>query len=233
MALTAGSYRGVTLTAQAARGFRDPVLSDRYFRGPSGRGSITGNPDLDPESSLQFDAGARYTSRRVRAAAYAYHYRIADLIERFQTTPDDAFFRNRGRATLRGLEFEAQLDLPARVSVEAALQAARGRALDPLAYLDGITPETGSVQVRKLMGARAFAQARAAWFDDDDRPGPTERVVPGYTLFDVSGGLTLWEHLELRGLVRNLSNDTYFASQDVRAVSAPGRTASLTAVVRF
>ncbi|HUU34491.1 MAG TPA: TonB-dependent receptor, partial [Vicinamibacterales bacterium] len=72
VALTAGSYRGVTLTAQAARGFRDPVLSDRYFRGPSGRGFITGNPDLDPESSLQFDAGARYTSRRVRLAAYAY-----------------------------------------------------------------------------------------------------------------------------------------------------------------
>ena len=37
------------LTAQVARGFRDPVLSDRYFRGPSGRGFITGNPDLDPE----------------------------------------------------------------------------------------------------------------------------------------------------------------------------------------
>ena len=67
VALTAGSYRGFTLTAQASRGFRDPVLSDRYFRGPSGRGFITGNPDLDPEQSLQFDAGVRYTARRVRA----------------------------------------------------------------------------------------------------------------------------------------------------------------------
>ena len=46
---------------QVARGFRDPVLSDRYFRGPSGRGFITGNPDLDPETSVQFDVGVRYT----------------------------------------------------------------------------------------------------------------------------------------------------------------------------
>ena len=233
VALTAGSYRGFTLTAQAARGFRDPVLSDRYFRGPSGRGFITGNPDLDPESSLQFDTGVRYTSRRVRAAAYAYHYRIADLIERFQTTPDDFFFRNRGRVHLRGVELESQIDLPWRVTVEIAAQVARGRAAGSAVYLDGITTETGSVQVRRSIGARAFAQARAAWFADDDRPGPTERVVPGYTLIDLSAGVTLVRHLELRGLVRNLADEAYFASQDVRAVSAPGRTASLTAVVRF
>lgn len=234
VALTAGSYRGFTLTAQAARGFRDPVLSDRYFRGPSGRGFITGNPDLDPEQSLQFDAGVRYTARRVRAAVYAYHYRISDLIERFNVgTPDDFFFRNRGRATLRGLEFESQLDLPWRLSIEAAAQMARGRAGATKTALDGITTETGSLQLRRAIGARAFAQARAAWFADDDRPGPTERVVPGYTLVDLSGGATLGRHLEIRGLLRNLLDQEYYASQDVRAVFAPGRAASLTAVVRY
>ncbi len=234
VALTAGSYRGFTLTAQASRGFRDPVLSDRYFRGPSGRGFITGNPDLDPEQSLQFDAGVRYTARRVRAAVYAYHYRITDLIERFnEGTPDDFFFRNRGRATLRGLEFESQLDLPWRLSVEVAAQMARGRAGAAGTALDGITTETGSVQLRRAIGARAFAQARTAFFADDDRPGPTERVVPGYTLVDLSGGATIGRHLEIRGLIRNLFDQQYFASQDVRAIFAPGRAASLTAVVRF
>ncbi len=233
VALTAGSYRGFTLTAQAARGFRDPVLSDRYFRGPSARGFITGNPGLDPESSLQFDAGVRYTSRRVRAAAYAYHYRIADLIERFQTTPDDFFFRNRGRAQLRGVEVESQLDLPGRITVDTAMQVARGRALDASSYLDGMSTETGSVQVRRTLGARGFLQARAAWFANDDRPGPTERVVPGYTLIDLGAGVTAMKRLEVRGLVRNLSGETYFASQDVRAVLAPGRAASITVVVRF
>ncbi|HUU32575.1 MAG TPA: hypothetical protein VMW48_00865, partial [Vicinamibacterales bacterium] len=87
--------------------------------------------------------------------------------------------------------------------------------------------------LRRSIGARAFVQARAAWFADDDRPGPTERVVPGYTLLDLSGGATLGKHLELRGLARNVLDQEYFASQDVRAVAAPGRAASLTAVVRF
>jgi len=230
---TAASPSGVSVTAQVARGFRDPVLSDRYFRGPSGRGFITGNPELDSESSLQFDGSVRYTSRRVRAAVYGYHYRIDDLVERYQTTPDDFFFRNRGRARLRGVEVETQIELPWRLTVEGAFQAARGRALDPRSYLDGVTTEMGSLQVRRLIGARAFAQARAAWFAEDDRPGPTERIVNGYTLVDVSGGVTLVQHLELRGLVRNLFDETYFASQDVRAVLAPGRAASITAVVRF
>jgi outer membrane receptor protein involved in Fe transport len=123
--------------------------------------------------------------------------------------------------------------LPWRLAVELAAQAARGRTVGSAAYLDGITTETGSVQVRRSIGARAFAQARAARFAADDRPGPTERVVPGYTLIDLSAGVTLVRHLELRALVRNLADQTYFASQDVRAVSAPGRTASLTAVMRF
>ena len=67
-ALTVGPFQGFSVTAQVSRGFRDPVLSDRYFRGPSGRGFITGNPDLEPETSLQFDLATRYTAARTQVA---------------------------------------------------------------------------------------------------------------------------------------------------------------------
>lgn len=234
VALTAGSFGGFTGTFQLARGFRDPVLSDRYFRGPSGRGFITGNPDLDPESSFQIDFGLRYTAQRVRAATYFYQYRINDLIERFQTDPDFFFFRNRGRARLRGFEAEVQSNLGWGFSLESAFQAARGRALDDETFLDDIAPETFSIQVRKSFSERGvFAQIRTAWFAEDSRPGPTERVAPGYTLVDVAGGMTVVDGLDLRLSARNLLNDTYLASQDVRAVLAPGRSASLSAVVRL
>ena len=98
VALTAGSFGGFSATFQVARGFRDPVLSDRYFRGPSGRGFITGNPELEPESSFQVDLGLRYTASRVRAATYFYDYRIDDLIERYQTETD-FFFSQPGPRT--------------------------------------------------------------------------------------------------------------------------------------
>ncbi|MGE0811815.1 MAG: TonB-dependent receptor [Vicinamibacterales bacterium] len=230
---TAGNFRGVSVTAQVARGFRDPVLSDRYFRGPSGRGFITGNPDLDPETSLQVDGGVRYTSRGLRAAVYGYHYRIADLVERYQPTPDDFLFRNRGTAEVRGVEAEVQADLPGRITLEGAFQRARGRALDPVSALDGIAPTTASLQVRHQFGAGGFVQARVGHYADDDRPGPTERAVPGYTLVDVGAGVTVVRRLEVRGLLRNAFDREYLASQDPRAVFAPGRAVSITAVVRF
>jgi hemoglobin/transferrin/lactoferrin receptor protein len=223
-AVTAGSFHGLTATAQIARGFRDPTLSDRYFRGPTGRGFITGNPDLDPETSLQLDLALRYTASRFRAGAFYYHYRIEDLIERYQTTTDSFFFRNRGEARLQGFELEAQADLGAGFALELAAQVAEGEVVDDGSSLDGITPFTVSAQLRRPLGERAFAQLRAAYFADDDEPGPTEREVPGYTLLDVAAGYEVLKWLELRILGRNLLDEAYLASQDVRAVLAPGRS---------
>ena len=230
--VTAGPYAGFSITAQVSRGFRDPVLSDRYFRGPSGRGFITGNPDLEPETSVQVDLATRFTSRRARLAVFFYQYDIEDLIERFQTEVDFFFFRNRGEGRVRGFEVESQLDLGWGVTTELAAQIARGTLLDDDTPLDDAPADNVSVQLRKAI-SRGFAQARVARYAGDDRPGPTEIAMPGYTLVDVSGGIPLTRHLDLRGLVRNVLDETYYASPDARFVFAPGISASLTAVVRF
>ncbi len=236
-AQTAGSFGGFSATVQAARGFRDPTLSDRYFRGPTGRGFITGNPDLNPETSRQFDLALRYAAGRFRVAGFYYHYRIDDLIERYQDQTDLFFFRNRGEARVEGIEIEAQADLGHGVTLELAGQLAdgeaRGEALEDRSHLDGIAPFTVSVLVRRRFGERAFAQLRVATYAQDDDPGPTERVVPGYTLVDVAGGYAVARPLELRVVARNLLDEEYLASQDVRAVPAPGRSVALVAAVTF
>jgi outer membrane receptor protein involved in Fe transport len=231
--VTAGPYAGLSLTGQVSRGFRDPTLSDRYFRGPSGRGFITGNPDLEPEKSLQFDVAARYTLARTQLAVYFYHYRITDLVERFEDEEDFFFFRNRGRARLRGFEVEARTDLGAGFAVEVGGQVGRGVALDDGANLDDISPDTLSLLLRKDFGRNGYAQVRSAFLAMDDRPGPAEIEAPGATVVDVSGGWTLTRNLELRGGVRNLLDDSYFASPDPRWVFAPGRSASLTLSVNY
>jgi outer membrane receptor protein involved in Fe transport len=230
---TVGGGMGVSATVQVARGFRDPVLSDRYFRGPTGRGFITGNPDLDPESSNQLDFAVRYTAQTFRLAAFYYHYRINDLIERYSTATDFFFFRNRGRARVRGVEVEGQAQLPSQFTLDLSAQVAEGRALDDNAYLDDISPANLAATLRKQFGARAFGQARVAYFSDDDHFGPTERAVPGYTMVDVNAGVRVVRQLELRVAARNLLNHELFASQDVRTILAPGRSVSLVASVKF
>jgi outer membrane receptor protein involved in Fe transport len=232
-ALSAIPVANLTVTGQVARGFRDPTLSDRFFRGPTGRGFITGNPDLEPETSLQWDISARYVAPRLRVAGYVYRYEIEDLIERYQTEPDFFFFRNRGRALVRGVEFEAQADAGRGISVEFAAQISRGRALDDDSNLDDISPDNLSVMIRKSFNDRVMAFARLATYADDDQPGPSEIVAPGHANLDLGASWTVSRRLELRGALRNVLNDEYYASPDPRFVLAPGINGFVTLAVKY
>jgi outer membrane receptor protein involved in Fe transport len=232
-AVTAGPFSNVTFTAQVSRGFRDPTLSDRFFRGPTGRGFITGNPDLEPETSLQVDLGARYASGRLRLAGYFYHYRIDDLVERYQTETDFFFFRNRGRAQIRGFEIESQAGLGRGYTLEFAAQVGRGLALDDDADLDDISTDSISFVVRKAVTSELMVFSRLARYAKDDRPGPSEVEAPGHTNLDVGASWVPTKRFELRGSVKNLLNEEYHASPDPRFVPAPGINGSVTALVRF
>ncbi len=228
---TFGSFRGFSFTTQLARGVRDPMLSDRYFRGPSGRGFITGNPDLEAETSLQLDTAARFTHDRYRAAVYYFHYRIDDLIERYEDTTDFFFFRNRGRSRVRGFEIEAQADVGGGTTVEVSGQMTRGDAEG--SPVDAIPQESITLQVRRQIGPRGFVQARGAAYARDTRPGPTERVTPGYAVLDIGGGWSFREGLELRVLGRNVLDQPYLVSPDTRTVLAPGASVMATFTAKF
>ncbi len=225
--------RGLSVTGQVSRGFRDPTLSDRYYRGPTGRGFITGNPDLEPETSLQLDAGVRYTAARYRWAFYAYQYRITNLVERYQTEKDFYYFRNRGRARIRGAELELQAELGYGLSAGLTGQVQRGVALDDGTALDDISTDTVALQLRREIGARGYAQARVAVYARDTHPGPSEQPVGAHTLVNLTGGCRVSPHLELRAAARNLLDQSYLLSPDTRAVLAPGASVMVSAVAGF
>ena len=231
-ALTAGPFHGFSATAQLARGFRDPVLSDRYFRGPTGRGFITGNPDVVPESSVQFDGAVRFSRGRWRAALYGYQYRIDDLVERYQTDVDTFFFRNRGRARLRGVEAEVQASLPSRLTVDLSAHLIRGRALDDGTSLDDVPPPTVTARLGRQF-ERGSLWARTAFYDALAHPGPTEQARDAHQVLDAGGGLRVSSRLEVHVVGRNLTDETYLASPDARATLAPGRSAALTVAIAF
>jgi outer membrane receptor protein involved in Fe transport len=99
--------------------------------------------------------------------------------------------------------------------------------------LDDISPDTFLALVRKEFGERAYAQTRLAFLAKDGRPGPSEIAAPGASVIDLAAGYRLSRNLELRGIVRNLLDDSYYASPDPRWVWAAGRAGSLTLAVRF
>jgi len=230
LALTVTPAAGWSVTAQVARGFRSPTLSDRYFRGPSGRGFVTGNPDLDPESSVQWDLALRRGSAGRALALYAYRYALEDLIERYRDG-DDFFFRNQGEARIEGLEVEVQQTLAEGWDLEAGAAWTRSRAGDG-ASLDDAPAPNGFLGVR-WSGERLYGWLRGAVFLDKDDPGPTEVERPGHELIDLGGGYRLSDALEVRLVVRNLGDVRYYGSPDEAADRSPGRTVGLGLSGRF
>ena len=227
--------RGLSLTGQLAHGFRDPMLSDRYFRGITGRGFVTGNPNLGPEQANQFDASLRYGRGPVRWAVFGYFYRLSDLVERFERRDDFFLFRNRGEADIRGLEAELQAEfLDGRYNLEVATHWSRGNTRDDDAPIDDIPGVNLKFDLRRnLADSRGYAHMRVAVYVRDERPGPTEMVTPSFTTVDLGAGWRLSPNVELRGTVRNLFDTTYPVSPDIRAVFAPGINAVIAIVGEF
>lgn len=215
----------LSASLQLASGFREPTLSDRYFRGVSGRGFVIGNPDLDPERSVQFDGSIRWQRARHAVAFYAYHYSIKDLIERYRAGNDFAF-RNRGEAVIRGAELEVTVPLAQTLTLQATATVARGEAVDDGAPLDDIPGPNAHVAFHWNSGS-TYAFAHGFWYGEDDRPGPVETSRPSYATLDLGAGWRLREWAELRIHARNVFDEQYAGSADANAAPAQGRSVTI------
>jgi hemoglobin/transferrin/lactoferrin receptor protein len=220
-------------TVQVARGFRDPMLSDRFYRGPVGRGFIEGNPDLRPETSFQSDITVQYDARRWRFSSAFYDYAITDLIERYAAGSTSFRYRNRGKARLRGAEVEARFELWAGLGLDAAAQVSRGRDAADGTPVDDISPRSVSFVLRRPLGVRGSSYVRVAAVGSHEAAGPSEVPTPGYTLVDAGAAWRISTNIELRGAARNLFNASYFSSAGPRWVYAPGRQGIITAGLKF
>jgi iron complex outermembrane receptor protein len=226
LALTYEFGGGVEATLQAARGFRGPLLSDRYYRGYTGRGFITGNPDLEPETSRQYDLAVRWRRDRLAVAGYAYYYRIDNLIERYRLD-GDFYFRNRGAGEVTGFEIEANWVLTQQLELQLGAFWIQGEVVDDGTPSDDVPPPGITAVFRGTPAENWWWMVRGAAFAEKDEPGPTELARPGYAVLDAGFGWRLSRALELSLIGRNLLNRSYIAAPDEDAVLSPGRSVQL------
>jgi outer membrane receptor protein involved in Fe transport len=214
------------IAAQYSHGFRDPTLSDRYFRGVSGRGFVVGNPDLTAETSNQWDLTVRGRLGQVSLGLSGYVYRISDLVERYQSG-NNFLFRNRGEAEIAGAELQADWQVSRRLVVRLVGSLSQGKILDDGSYATDILPPTAQLIVEHEpidglnLRARFLAMAR------DDRPGLAEVVIAGYARLDLSAGYRFSNLLWINLSVRNVFDTRYADSADENNILAPGRGAIL------
>jgi vitamin B12 transporter len=99
---------GTRLRGSAGTGFRAPTFNDLFFPG-------FGNPDLQPETSLSYDAGVdqKLWKGRIRLGATYFHNDFDNLITCCVALPTAPFGGpfNVGRARSQGLEFTGEVDV--------------------------------------------------------------------------------------------------------------------------
>jgi outer membrane receptor protein involved in Fe transport len=105
---------GLNLIASVGRGFRSPNLVERFFEGPTpeGSGYQARNLDLDPETSVNVDVGARWRHGAFFAEGFVFQNNVHDGISTAAT--GDTINRlpvyqnvNVDRLRFRGVELTA------------------------------------------------------------------------------------------------------------------------------
>ena len=231
--LTAGPFANLTFTAQIARGFRDPTLSDRFYRGPTGRATSPATQTWSRKRACR-STWARGMSPASCAWA-STSTTTASTISSSGTRPSRTTSTS-AIAAVPGFAAWKWKRRPTSVVLRAGggAEVARGLALDDDAALDDIPPDMASLVLRKSFGTTFSVFGRIALHADDSRPGPSEVAAPGHTNLDAGATWTIAGHLDLRGAATNLlKRYRDHASPDPRWVYAPGRTVSATLRVTF
>ncbi|MES1954108.1 outer membrane cobalamin receptor protein [Salinisphaera hydrothermalis EPR70] len=250
----------LSLAANVGRGFRAPTLFELYVAGQHGGVAAyqRGNPDLDPEKSIDTSLSLRWHSDRLQAKATVYRNLINDYIYLRDTGQTinglPVLDHEQTNAELYGAEASIRADVTSWLSVHAAGEVVRGRRRDnhealPLIPADNVrlgarfTPHGNdwprqtyaSVDVRYYDSHKAAPGDPFSQFDN----APFGRAsTSGYGLVDVGAGIAPKIHgqevrIDLR--INNLFDKAYRGFMDTYKGYAlsPGRDIRLTTRIPF
>jgi hemoglobin/transferrin/lactoferrin receptor protein len=255
----------VFLFGNYAQGFLAPTPSqvNNFFEFIAGGYTSIPNPDLAPETSESFEAGARYVgevfSLQVTAFRGDYDNFISQQVIRGAFTPQNpAIFQfvNFAGARIEGLEARAEMKLDNGITGRFAMAYADGDTIDRAGTrlpLDTIDPFNlvGSIGYRDPQGR--FGGELILTHNARKEAGELERAGNGTDLFvrpaastilDLTLFVAVTDTLKLRAGLFNLTDETYALWSDVRglrvadagildAFTRPGRNLSVSASYRF
>jgi outer membrane receptor protein involved in Fe transport len=232
----------LSLIATVGRGFRWPNLVERYFDGPTPEGSAyqKASPDLKPETSVNYDLGAKFSAGRVCAEAFVFQNNISDGI---QTLPTGAMQSglpvytntNVGKLRTDGVELVASVTLDRGFTVGANYSTVKTKnVLNPAVPI-------GDTFASKLNGSLGWRSATGrVWGEYVVRrngeqkdiavgTSPVGPVLPAFTVQSVRGGLRGWQVGPLRQdlsiAINNIGNVLYAeAANSSFFRPEPGRT---------
>ncbi|MDP8255364.1 MAG: TonB-dependent receptor [Candidatus Alcyoniella australis] len=212
----------------ASRGFRVPSIDDLTKLGSEDGRYDVPNPDLEPETMIQYELGYRLSGARGRLSLFGFYSQIEDLIARKPATyqgqeyiGDDRVNRNEnvGESYIYGGEFAA--------NAEMMRDFLFGGASVSYTYGQNDTDDEPMRRIPPLMGSgylRLNFSEQHAWFEtaidwsakqdrlsagdeSDSRIGP--KGTEGFSVFHLRSGYNPSKHIELRAAIENVFDEPY------------------------
>jgi hemoglobin/transferrin/lactoferrin receptor protein len=251
-----GSLRGIyaldeewSLFGGVSQGFRAPNLSDLTSFDSTSADEIP-SPGLDPEYFLAFEAGVRTRVGPVQGQAVLWHTEIDDMIVQSPTgTGNEVQKDNVGDGFIHGIEAEASLDLTETWTALGSVSWMNGR-VDQLDLSSGVIvdkPISRMLPLSGLIGLRYDPPDSSFWamfetvmVDDQDQLAlrdelDTSRIpedgTPGYTVYNLRGGVDLSRDLSLTAALENITDKNYRIHGS--GVNEPGLNLVLSVTYRF
>jgi hemoglobin/transferrin/lactoferrin receptor protein len=231
---TVGSLRGLyqldedwNLFGSVSQGFRAPNLSDLTSFDTTSADEIP-SPGLDPECFIAFEAGVRTRIGPVQGQAVLWHTDIDDMIVQSPTGSGIVVRKdNVGDGFIHGIEAEASLDLTGEWTALGNISWMNGRVDQYLLPsgkkvdepLSRMQPLSGLIALRYAPADSSFwATFETVMVDNQDKlalrdENDTTRIppggTPGYTVYNLRGGLDFTEDLSLTVAIENLTDKNY------------------------
>jgi outer membrane receptor protein involved in Fe transport len=237
----------LSLAGNAGKGWRSPSLFELYANGPhigESRYEL-GDPELEPERSIELDASLRWRAERARAELTGFQNMITDFIFLVPNGTHrvvgadtlDVYLYDQADANLIGGEAWGELEATRSLVLRARADYVSGQNQKTDSPLPQIPPFRAAVEselhTSKLKWAeQARVGIEAEYVANQNRLGPFDEATGAYTLIHLDAGMA---HaisgrpfrFELR--VRNLTDHAYrdFMSRYKRFALDPGRNVVL------
>lgn len=212
----------LSLLANVGRSFRFPTISELFYTGLTGRGTVFGSPDLEPEESLNIDLGFRYLHEKFYASLYGFRNTVEHMIQKYRGEGEEYYYRNLTSGHITGIEGEFYWWLTEGFELFVNFHHMKGKEKETDAPLN-YTPRSNLSFWAKFSRGRFWVEPKINLTAAQKNPGPLEIETDGYTLFNAILGYKFTKNLTFLAVAQNILNQTYRLSADEEGVDAPGR----------
>ncbi len=211
----------VEIFGQLGSSFRYPELTEKFFFGTTGRGVVSGNSGLTPETSVGLEFGTSIEFDRWKFGLSAFYTGIEDYIERVETGDQLLSYRNLKDGDIVGVEFSAHLNLDERTRLYLGGQWLDGED-DSDGHLQDLTPPGLLLHLTRSTkwGGVEIEYERRFEFDDVHS---SELPLNSFDLFSATATVELNEQLNLTFWARNITDESYRLTSDRLSTGSTGR----------